>query len=68
MKKHHLLFAVLFIISLTFVYMGCKKDKQDKDTTAATNSAIAENLFNDVFKQVDNAAKQTTQLFQSPPS
>jgi hypothetical protein len=60
MKKYIFLFASLLIMSLTFFYFGCKKDKEDKDQTAATNSAIAENLFNDVFKQVDNAARQTS--------
>jgi hypothetical protein len=61
MKKYIVLFAFLLLMSITFVYMGCKKDHEDKDQTAAANAAVAENLFNDVFKQVDNAAKQTAE-------
>ena len=40
--------------------MGCKKDKEDKDQRAAQDNSTAENMFNDVFKQVDYSAKKTT--------
>jgi len=53
------LIGALIIVALAIAYTGCKKDKQDKDTKAAENNATAENAFNDVFKQVDNAAKES---------
>ena len=59
MKKNIFIVTSFLLLALAFVYVGCKKDKEDKDQRAAEDNAIAENAFNDVFKQVDNAAKQT---------
>ena len=58
MKNHISIFSILFFTSLTFVYFGCKKDKIDTDQRAAIDNSIAENAFNDVFMQVDCAAKE----------
>ena len=61
MKKKILIIAPFLLLTLAFVYVGCKKDREDKDQRAAEDNAIAENAFNDVFKQVDNAAKETSE-------
>jgi hypothetical protein len=59
MKKTILLsFAIIFTTVIIFNY-SCKKDNGDKDQNAAIDNATAENAFNDVFMQVDNAARQT---------
>jgi type II secretory pathway pseudopilin PulG len=52
---------VLILVSILSITAGCKKDKEDKDQRAAIDNATAENAFNDVFNQVDNAAKATVQ-------
>lgn len=55
-----LVFLFLVIVAVT----SCKKDKTDDNTNtddilAAKENAIANNLFDDVFKQVDNSARKT---------
>ena len=60
MNKYIFIFSILLFTSLTFVYFGCKKDKTDTDQRAAMDNSIAENAFNDVFMQVDCAAKETS--------
>ncbi|MCF8298882.1 MAG: hypothetical protein K9J13_15140 [Saprospiraceae bacterium] len=58
--------ALLFIMIFTIVYFGCKKDKADNSTQSAKDYALAENIFSDVFKQVDDAAKsEDDSLFNS---
>jgi hypothetical protein len=61
MKKRILILSFFLLASLAFVYIGCKKDSEDKDQRAAQDNSIAENAFNDVFNQVDYAAKKTTE-------
>jgi hypothetical protein len=60
MKKKIFITTTFLLLTLAFVYVGCKKDKEDKDQRAAQDNAIAENAFNDVFLQVDKAAKDTS--------
>lgn len=52
--------AIIFTTAIIFS-TGCKKNNEDKDQRAAIDNSTAENAFNDVFKQVDDAAKQTSQ-------
>lgn len=59
MKKYFFIVTSFLLLTLAFIYVGCKKDKEDKDQRAAQDNSIAENAFNDVFKQVDDAAKKT---------
>lgn len=61
--KTQKLFRTLLIMSVVTAlsFGGCKKDKEDTDQRAAIDNAVCENAFNDVFKQVDNGAKQTSQ-------
>jgi hypothetical protein len=61
MKKKIFILLVIFLTSISFVYIGCKKDEEDKDQRAAQDNSIAENAFNDVFSQADYAAKKTTE-------
>lgn len=61
MKNKKLILSILLLAALSIIYFGCKKEKGDTDQRSAIDNAIAENMFNDVFKQVDNAAKRTTQ-------
>jgi len=63
MKKYnfHIIMVVMAIISGIF---SCEKTAEKPDTTSALESAVASNLFDDVFKQVDNAAK----LFINEPA
>ena len=63
MKKQYFSFATFsffLLIVLAFNNISCKKDKSDKDQLAAQNNSDAENVFSDVFKQVDIVAKDTT--------
>jgi hypothetical protein len=53
-------FSCFFLLAGISIW-GCKKDKTDKDQQAALDNSTAENAFNDVFNQIDKAAKQTTQ-------
>lgn len=61
--KTQKLFRTILIMSVvsSLSIVGCKKDKEDNDQRAAIDNATCENAFNDVFKQVDNGAKQTSQ-------
>ena len=52
---------VLIVVATLSIAAGCKKDKEDNDQRAAIDNTTAENAFNDVFNQVDNAAKATVQ-------
>ncbi len=62
MKIRKLTGTIAIISALTLLSIwGCKKDKEDTDQRAAIDNATAENAFNDVFKQVDNGAKQTAE-------
>lgn len=57
MKKTLNLFAVLVLISGILVMGSCRKAKLNKETTSSEDDAIAESLFDDVFKVVDESAK-----------
>jgi hypothetical protein len=61
MKKKTIFLSFLLLAVFSFVYYGCKKDKEDTNQRAAIDNSTAENAFNDIFKQVDKAARQTTQ-------
>ena len=63
MKKQYFSFATLslfLLIALAFNNISCNKDDSDKDQLAAQNNSDAENVFSDVFKQVDVVSKDTT--------
>jgi hypothetical protein len=55
------IFFVIIVLSAFFFGSACKKNDEDKDQTAAMDNSTAENAFNDVFKQVDDAARQTSE-------
>lgn len=57
MKKTLNLFAALVLISGILVMGSCRKAKLNKETTSSEDDAIAESLFDDVFKVVDESAK-----------
>lgn len=66
MKTKRLYFlALVLTMSLSMTYYGCKKDKDETETTPTDNNnytsgsdnAVAGNLFNDVYKQTDDAIK-----------
>ncbi len=53
--KIYLLAAVL---TFGFFFLSsCKKDKIDSDTTSSEDNSLAENMFEDVFKVVDETLK-----------
>jgi hypothetical protein len=60
MKKIIYVSTIIILIASSILYVSCKKNNEDKDQNAAIDNATAENAFNDVFNQVDNAAKQTS--------
>lgn len=59
-KKIMFIFSATFLAAAVIFIYSCKKNNEDKDQTTALDNATAENAFNDVFKQVDDAAKQTS--------
>jgi len=62
MKTQKLIRSLVIMTVITTLSLGgCKKDKTDNDQRAAVDNATAENAFNDVFQQVDKAAKQTAE-------
>jgi len=61
-KKIIYLTGLAIFIVVSFIFTSCKKDKQDKDTKAAENNAMAENVFSDVFKQVKESATSDTNV------
>jgi len=58
MKKNIYLFAGLFIIGSLLFTTSCKKNKLNKQTTTSEDNALAEDLFDDVFKNIDEAADE----------
>lgn len=54
MKKLIIIIALLMGLSI----YSCRKNRFKDNITSATDNSIAENVFSDVFKQVNNAAKQ----------
>ena len=62
MKKTIYLISISLLI--VFVTHSCEKVEDSKDTLSAEESTVAANLFDDVFKQIDYAAK----LFLSEPT
>ena len=63
MKNTKLPFIVV-LLTITLGLVSCEKADEKPDTSAAFEGAIATNLFDDVFKQADNAAK----LFVNEPA
>lgn len=61
MKTRSFLFALLIVFTALLIasMTGCKKDSEGGDTSvqSATDNSLAENLYADVFKVVDDAAK-----------
>lgn len=54
-------FSILLVLSVTVIFSCKKKEEEEtpKDSfLAAQENALAQNLFDDVFKQVDNASRQ----------
>ena len=58
MKKILNLILVLALASGTMMLDSCKKQKLNKDTTSSEDDATAQNMFDDVFKVVDESAKE----------
>ncbi|PKP21536.1 MAG: hypothetical protein CVU05_06600 [Bacteroidetes bacterium HGW-Bacteroidetes-21] len=60
MKK--IFYLLVVVVTITAIVISCKKDKADEIKTdnvlAAQENALAQNLFDDVFKQVDNASRK----------
>ena len=56
MKKINLIGTVVLVISI-FVLNACQKVNDAKDILSAEEVSTANNLFNDVFKQINEAAK-----------
>ena len=54
MKKFSIIYYTIFAIAV--IFSSCKKSKLDKETTTSTDNSYAENLFNDVYKVVDETA------------
>jgi hypothetical protein len=62
MKPRAIINIVMFLIAVSnFSLTGCKKDKDDTSQRAAIDNSTAENAFNDVFTQVDKAARETSE-------
>ncbi|MFH0866600.1 MAG: hypothetical protein V1904_10410 [Bacteroidota bacterium] len=62
MKPRAIISIVMFLIAvLNFSLTGCKKDEDDTSQRAAIDNSTAENAFNDVFAQVDKAARETSE-------
>ena len=56
MKKR--ISILLIFTALIVVFTNCRKRDKDVDfAKVAKENSIAQNLFDDVFKQVDNASK-----------
>ena len=51
-------YTFLFIaLSVALVFNSCKKSKLNKETTSAEDNALAEDSFDDVFKNISEAAE-----------
>lgn len=67
MRKQILILMVMSIVSLVAIN-GCKKDKEeekDKDTSAATENAMADAAFTDVANIADEAATGSLSSYRS---
>lgn len=56
MKTKIYLFAAILTFGFFFL-SSCKKDKIDSDTTSSEDNSLVENMFEDVFKVVDETLK-----------
>lgn len=62
MKNRNLNFMVLFVLAASMIVFSCKKDEKEEEievnneTTAAQDNALAQNMFDDVKKVVEQAA------------
>ena len=68
MKTKNLIIILISIVITAYLITSCKKDKDELDYSilSAQESSLANNIFDDVFKQVDNAlAKTDTELFNT---
>lgn len=50
--------ALMMLAGLMISFSSCKKWKLNRDTTTSEDQAIAESITNDIFDNVDDAAKQ----------
>ncbi len=59
MKTKNLkLFGIVAMAALILTFTSCKKYKLNRDTTTSEDQAVAESITNDLFDNVDDAAKQ----------
>ncbi|MCK5823062.1 MAG: hypothetical protein KAG95_03600, partial [Bacteroidales bacterium] len=56
MKTKIYLFSAILLFGI-FSFSSCKKDEIDSDTTSSEDNSLAENMFEDVFKVVDETLK-----------
>lgn len=61
MKNRNLSIIVLLLLTVSLVTFSCKKDKEeekiDNETTSAQDNALSQNMFDDIKKVVEEAAK-----------
>ncbi|MCB9174878.1 MAG: hypothetical protein H6589_09740 [Flavobacteriales bacterium] len=61
MKNRNLSIIVLLMLTVSLVTFSCKKDKEeekiDNETTSAQDNALSQNMFDDIKKVVEEAAK-----------
>lgn len=65
MKNKNLNFIVLFILTISMVTFSCRKDEKEdevnNETTTAQDNALAQNMFDDVKKVVEETANDEGQ-------
>lgn len=58
--KRHLKLGLIAMVAITLFAVSCKKDKQeDAEIKSSEDQALSEAMFDQVFKQVDEAAQTT---------
>lgn len=67
MKNRNLNFLMLFVLAISMVTFSCKKEKEEEElevnneTATAQDNAIAQNMFDDVKKVVEESANDEGQ-------
>ena len=52
-------YSIIFVATIGLLAIGsCKKSKLNKQTTTAEDNALAEDLFDDIFKNINEAADE----------
>ena len=66
MKKLSFLYPIIVLASCVFIFIACEKEKADYSILSAQDNAIANNIFDDVFSQADEATKNADlQLYET---